>query len=569
VSREEFRKLIEEKNLSPDDAEVLDIEGGDRVFIKVGTFEGAQEIIDNGVWCIVSDESYFNDYLYGLEREQCFKGCHVVIKDPSLGVYDNLSEIGITISLTGEIIAAFDKKNDNIIDRLDDILGEELINEIISTSIEDPRTDYLLFKEAYRNIDCDFDGDSPISELEEYANHPLLLFNEMIGDDMIERQLFVSTKLIEKTLDDHNKYYIHPSDDILKSIKGAMIFLRVKEESFDEDLILEGLEFRGIDVYEFDEDPDINYFKEEHPDEYEEVYQEVIGKMQDLKWDGIIKLEGVEGLTDLYRMCSKEAREDFYDYFSTNLIKKALIEKNISSNRLSSLRGYDKVKTIDMHRESLLTAMMEDNYEKILPELDIDLSKIVINSVVQRSKEPPKVLIKELIKNIEDDEGATLYSGLPNYLIKVRNVEARKEIANKLSDDVLSRRISVETLINMSCDARLIDIFDDSQKKVIGKTVKKCLDLGTIGDFPSSLDVGDKKLSGLDKKFRKLYDKGIVDVDDIDKIRRLPSIPIVGAKDLSNLVKDIESNSKLKSDVGIIIKNQEYKRKDSVSKGID
>jgi hypothetical protein len=84
------------------------VEDGDTLIVEIKSYEGIKELGSNK-WCISNYYDYYDYYTEELKRQ-------FIIYDFKKLPYESLSMIGITVSIDGKIISAFDKNNNDIIE---------------------------------------------------------------------------------------------------------------------------------------------------------------------------------------------------------------------------------------------------------------------------------------------------------------------------------------------------------------------------------------------------------------------------------------------------------------------
>lgn len=500
--------------INPDAESILDVnilKNKDNVLVlQINDFEASQEL-GSSQWCISTDESYFEEYLFSPDAsikyngeldqesdeydENKIEGKHFFYYNFNLPADNPLSKIGFTISANGSVVAAHNKNDECILEDIKEIISEE---------------DLIYFTKKALPYLSDFNYDKLINEKRTYelsiengaflmlnTRNPLNVFSKIISDEEKSNWLLNNTgriilrkEIVEKSYEDFFKYNEISSEDFIEDIFNYYKFVNYAKEELRYDKYIDSIH----NQFEYDEDEEESFGVDMDITVYNrnlfnENFEEIFNNINDIskrlifeKNIDILKSLLNEEIVKLEYSGFKNKGMNDPDFYINKLNNKFLISA-------SSFLINKKIKLTNAEESFLLLGSVL--YGKTSDQ---------INTMLCDKIKEEKINVNILLKNIDKLESSTIIK-LNDFINKNPIILESYEPDNKSFQELLKNKLFLE-------------YFNNECKEVINKKLKENINIiyesineNKKNDYSFGIDLlHAKKIGILDNDILKRID---------------------------------------------------------------
>lgn len=500
--------------INPDAESILDVnilKNKDNVLVlQINDFEASQEL-GSSQWCISTDESYFEEYLFSPDAsikyngeldqesdeydENKIEGKHFFYYNFNLPADNPLSKIGFTISANGSVVAAHNKNDECILEDIKEIISEE---------------DLIYFTKKALPYLSDFNYDKLINEKRTYelsiengaflmlnTRNPLNVFSKIISDEEKSNWLLNNTgriilrkEIVEKSYEDFFKYNEISSEDFIEDIFNYYKFVNYAKEELRYDKYIDSI----YNQFEYDEDEEESFGVDMDITVYNrnlfnENFEEIFNNINDIskrlifeKNIDILKSLLNEEIVKLEYSGFKNKGMNDPDFYINKLNNKFLISA-------SSFLINKKIKLTNAEESFLLLGSVL--YGKTSDQ---------INTMLCDKIKEEKINVNILLKNIDKLESSTIIK-LNDFINKNPIILESYEPDNKSFQELLKNKLFLE-------------YFNNECKEVINKKLKENINIiyesineNKKNDYSFGIDLlHAKKIGILDNDILKRID---------------------------------------------------------------
>tara|TARA_B100000073_G_C23738957_1_gene573106 strand:+ start:621 stop:3209 length:2589 start_codon:yes stop_codon:yes gene_type:complete len=540
---ESFEFVLEDLNKSKN-IDIIKTENN-KIYAKVLNFEGSQEF-GSSQWCISTHQDNYDEYLekikegeylssneYPDERlteESIIQGCHVFCWDFNEPEESELRQFSFTISSANDIVAAFDKSNEDILSsntlyekiNSDDLI--EIKNKVTeyNRNIIDTFLQNLSYKE---NI-----LESP-DLLTSNVKHPLNIFREIMEgqEQKVISQadiILIDKMLIEESL---ARFKLYNNGELSNSqmIQDCLYF-----DNFIKEFIpySEG----NIEHEYYEEDPE---FYDDFDEDFSNKCNYALGDVFKNKNFGEI----LENLNDVEKLLIFESNKNaFLDVLNQEAVK----YQNSSTKFNEPFRELPYI-----NATSLISVS-----EYLLKEDSISKDQKLVATVSHIfNKENPNNKVKEQFLDFIKEGDIHLNKVI--YNINKLNDNLVKDIANIInSNTYLIEDICHLSLYSLSENNELLDNLSKESCQKLNKALKSQIIRSNNFEIYTPMITSNNIKYDFAERYKKMYDLEIID-EDILKTLNSSRIAI------GHLEKSVDQSGKKIDVVDYITQNKNIKIK--------